>query len=110
MDRRIVDGRLSGSSRSGRELFTRLADLGMPVLAAGSSDWIVHPRDGRYSDDEAFFLDTIIETIIRQMRRDAETDSARLTTWANLRRAQIKTARLLFMARNMDFLVRVPDE
>lgn len=108
MDRRTVRGRPCGGSRTGRKLFARLSELGLPVLTAGRSDWFVHPRDGGYPDGEAVFLQAIIETIVRQMHQDAQIDPARLTAWADMRRAQIDAGRLTFLARNVDFLVRVP--
>src|SRR5579864_3474901 len=64
MDERIRYGRPAGESRTGRLLFHHLRNASAPVLAAGSSDWVVHPaRDGSYPADEAYFLRMILDTI-----------------------------------------------
>ena len=48
MDTRMTDGQPSGDSRTGRRLFHALRENGAEVLAAGSSDWVVHPVGGAY--------------------------------------------------------------
>jgi SAM-dependent methyltransferase len=44
-----------GGSQTGRQLFHAVQRAGGQVLAMGSSDWVVHPVNGRYPADEAFF-------------------------------------------------------
>src|SRR5579872_4073968 len=69
MDERIRYGRPAGESRTGRLLFHHLRNASAPVLAAGSSDWVVHPaRDGSYPADEAYFLRMILDTIRDALR------------------------------------------
>ena len=53
----MTDGQPSGDSRTGRRLFHALRACGAEVLAAGSSDWVVHPVGGAYLHDEAYFSD-----------------------------------------------------
>ena len=60
MDTRITDGQPSGDSRTGRKLFHALRGRRAEVLAAGSSDWVVHPVGGGYPADEAYFLGCIL--------------------------------------------------
>jgi SAM-dependent methyltransferase len=48
MDNRIIGGRLSGSSQSGRQLILHLLSAKLPLIAVGNSDWIVLPQDGGY--------------------------------------------------------------
>jgi hypothetical protein len=55
MDNRIIEGRSSGSSRSGRQLIQHLLPAKLPLIAVGNSDWIVFPQYGDYSRSEAFF-------------------------------------------------------
>ncbi len=107
MDRRTAGGRPAGASRTGRLLFDGLERHQMPILAAGSSDWIVCPRHGRYGEDDAFFLKIIIQTIHRQLRQDAKIDQNRLSRWVSERTTQIETGRLTLIARNFDFLATV---
>lgn len=104
MDQRTVGGRQAGASRAGRMLFDGLNRKKMPILAAGSSDWIVHPRKERYAEEDAFFLQMIVQTIHRQLQADAEIDQQRLSDWVNVRNAQLESGRLILIARNIDFL------
>ncbi|MBI5589733.1 MAG: methyltransferase domain-containing protein [Deltaproteobacteria bacterium] len=108
MDRRATRHGHTGTSRAARAMFSRLAALNLPILAAGGSDWLVYPRAGRYPADEAFFLDTIIDTIDRQLQQDPAVDPDRLAAWASRKHNRVKAGELIFMARNMDFLARGP--
>ena len=64
MDDRVRYGRSAGESRTGRHLFGHLRAAGAPPLSAGSSDWVVLAGpDGTYPDDEAYFLETILQTV-----------------------------------------------
>ncbi len=67
MGARRPSGRQSGSSRTGRLLFTALTRMGAEIIAAGSSDWVVFPRAAGYPDDEAYFLHYIIHTIHQEL-------------------------------------------
>ena len=108
MDQRTTNGRPAGSSRSGRELFSQLSKRHLSILAAGSSDWIVYPTVRGYLDNDAYFLQTILQTIHQELQRDNQLDPHRLDAWVARRQAQINATELIFMARNIDFLVKVP--
>ena len=100
-----MEKRLSGASRTGRRLLAYLQRPGLELLAAGSSDWVVHPRGGRYSGDEAFFLHAIIATVERQLAGENDPPSD-LADWADLRHRQIEAGELSFLARHLDLLAR----
>jgi hypothetical protein len=104
MDNRIIEGRRSGSSRSGRQLILNLLSAKLPLIAVGNSDWIVLPQRGGYTRGEAFFLETIVQTIQRQLQQDSAVDQHKLAQWAKHRIAQIAAGELIFMARNLDIL------
>jgi hypothetical protein len=106
MDERIRYGKRAGDSRAGRHLFGHLSAAGAAVLAAGASDWIVCPRDGRYEDDEAYFLHHIVHTIDEELRRDGAVDKTALAAWAALRHAQVKNGELVYIAHQIDLLGR----
>jgi hypothetical protein len=107
MDERIRYGRPAGDSRTGRHLFGHLRAGGAPVLAAGSSDWVVHAGpDGEYPADESYFLGRILDTI-----RDAlagRVDPAELAEWLDARRKQRAAGELLYIAHQLDVLGRAP--
>ncbi len=101
-----MEARLSGASRTGRRLLTFLQGPGLQLLAAGSSDWLVHPESDRYRDDEGFFLQAIIATVEQELAGKNCLPPLALHAWANRRRQQVGAATLTFFARHLDFLVR----
>jgi SAM-dependent methyltransferase len=110
MDERIRYGRPAGESRTGRHLFHHLRDAGAPVLAAGSSDWVVHPApDGSYPADEAYFLRSILNTIQEALRnRPDRVDPADLADWLTVRRRQLAAGELVYIAHQLDLAGRSP--
>ncbi|KJS03492.1 MAG: hypothetical protein VR65_00520 [Desulfobulbaceae bacterium BRH_c16a] len=99
-----MEARLAGASHTGRRLLTFLQRPGLELLAAGSSDWVIHPRSHRYVTDEAFFLHAIIETVERELKKNRRLPG--LAAWARLRHRQVETGELSFLARHLDLLVR----
>jgi hypothetical protein len=107
MDDRVRYGRSAGESRTGRHLFRHLHVAGAPPLSSGSSDWVVHARpDGTYRDGEAYFLDSILRTIQDALEdRIAATD---LADWMAVRRRQLASGELIYIAHQLDFAGRAP--
>jgi hypothetical protein len=104
MDQRVRYGRPAGESRAGRHLFGHLRAAGAPPLAAGPSDWVVHPLpDGTYPDDEAHFLGCILQTI-----EEAVPGAAGLDDWLAARRRQLSAGVLTYLAHQLDFTGRTP--
>lgn len=108
MDERITAGRRSGDSRSGRHLFGHLRQAGAQILAAGASDWVVHPSPQGYPGDEAYFLHHIIHFIEGSLAGRPELDPAHFSSWAAKRHAQIERGELVYIAHQLDFLGRAP--
>jgi SAM-dependent methyltransferase len=110
MDERIRYGRPAGESRTGRLLFHHLRDASAPALAAGSSDWVVHPaRDGSYPADEAYFLRGILGTIRDALRdRPDRVEPADLADWLAIRSRQLAAGDLVYIAHQLDFVGRSP--
>lgn len=102
MDRRLVQGRPSGDSLTGRHLLLALPPAGSQVLAAGASDWVVIPQVASYPADEAYFLACILQTIKAALAEFPGLDQARLQRWLELRRAQLARAELIFIAHQLD--------
>jgi hypothetical protein len=99
-----MEARLSGARRTGRRLFSFIQRPGLELLAAGSSDWVIHPRTAGYSDDERFFLHAIIETVEKELA--PKNSLPGLGAWARLRHQQVEDGQLSFLARNIDLLAR----
>ena len=107
MDERVVNGRFSGDSQTGRHLFQHIPQAGGQILAAGSSDWVVYPGPGGYPADEAYFLHFIIHTMQSALQGHPELDPARFAAWITERHAQIERRELTYIAHQLDFLVSV---
>ena len=108
MDERVTDGRPSGDSRAGRHLFQVLAENGLEILEAGSSDWVVFPRQGSYPADEAYFLHHILHFFEETIATRPEIDQARFLDWVQRRHAQVERGELVYLAHQFDFLARKP--
>jgi hypothetical protein len=107
MDQRVRYGRPAGESRTGRKLFGHLSSAGAPVLAAGSSDWVVHAGpDRRYPDDEAHFVECILQTV--QDALAGEIPAAALADWLAVRRRQLASGELVYLAHQLDVAGRAP--
>jgi hypothetical protein len=64
-----------------------------------SSSTTAVTREARLS-----FLETIVQTIQRQLQQDSAVDQHKLAQWAKHRITQITAGELIFMARNLDIL------
>jgi hypothetical protein len=100
-----MEMRLSGASHTGRRLLTFLQRPGLELLAAGSSDWVIHPRKAGYTVDETVFLHAIIQTVERELAKKNWPPPG-LAAWARLRHQQVGAGQLSFLARHLDLLVR----
>ncbi len=103
MDARITAGMPSGDSRTGRHLFTALPAAGFDILSAGSSDWIVFPKAGKYEAEEGYFLHFIVQTVTGALQESSVIDSGRLQQWGSERHQQIKNGQLTYIAHQLDF-------
>jgi SAM-dependent methyltransferase len=110
MDERVRYGRPAGESRTGRHLFHNLRAAAAPALAVGSSDWVVSAGpDGNYPGEEAYFLRSILGTIQNALRNRLDwVEPAHLTDWLGVRRRQLATGELVYIAHQLDFAGRSP--
>ena len=96
-----------GDSRTGRHLFRLLRSAGAQILAAGSSDWVVHPSNGKYPLDEAYFLHFILHFYEESLAGKPALDANAFSDWLKSRRNQIEQGELVLIAHQMDFLARI---
>jgi SAM-dependent methyltransferase len=104
MDTRRNQGRPSGSSRTGRQLFGGLQAAGARLIASGSSDWVVFPGPDGYPGDEAYFLHFIVDTIGRALHGHPELAGRRFQAWIDQRHRQIEARELIYITHQLDFL------
>lgn len=107
MDQRIVSGKTSGDSCTGRHLFTNLQACGAKLLDVGSSDWVVYAGLHGYPQDEAYFLHHIIHMIQTALEGSPDLDAQLLASWTRERHEQVDQAILVYIAHQLDFLGRI---
>jgi len=99
-----MEKRNSGASQTGRRLLAFLHELPeQTILAAGSSDWIIHPESNGYRLAEKLFLHTIIGMVERELAW-ANQQTAESMAWLHLRRQQVEDGALILLARHLDVL------
>jgi hypothetical protein len=100
--------RSGGDPCAGRHLLTGLPQEGVDVLAAGSSDWVIHAYDGVYPAKEATFLQFIVDTVADALAEDrgCGLDSRALAEWNEHRREGIENGDLVYIAHQLDVLGR----
>jgi len=103
MDKRAT----GGDSQTGRHMFGHLKNVGAQILAAGASDWVVHAVDGKYPTDEKFFLQFILHFFEETLTNHPGLDAKQFSDWLAKRRAQIERGELVYIAHQMDYLVKV---
>jgi hypothetical protein len=101
-----MDSRRPGACRTGRRLLTLLQGPGLELLAAGSSDWLVHPRNRQYREGEEFFLQAILATVEQELAGKNGPSPPGLGAWSGLRHRQLLAGELTFFARHLDLLAR----
>lgn len=108
MDTRLTSGQPSGDSRTGRRLFGQLRQAGYEILDAGSSDWVVFPRESGYPGDEGYFLHFIVNTIQQALWGHPQLEPGRFSEWISGRHTQITRGELVYIAHQIDFVGLVP--
>jgi len=96
-----------GDSHSGRHLIGHFKNEGANILAAGASDWVVHAVNGKYPSDEKFFLQFILHFFEETLTGHPELNAKQFLDWLNHRRVQIERGELVYIAHQMDYLVKV---
>jgi len=99
--------RTGGDSKSGRHMFNYLRDMSIQVISAGPSDWVVYGQDGKYQDNEEYFLNCILSFFEESLTGHGELNEDAFVKWTAKRREQIKHGELVYIAHQMDFLVKI---
>jgi hypothetical protein len=104
---KTMDTRPSGGdSRTGRKLFEHFRSLNAKIIAAGASDWVVHTIQGKYPAKEGYFLHFILNFFESSLKAHAELDAVEFENWLAKRHAQIEQGELVYIAHQIDFLVK----
>ncbi|MGZ8198132.1 MAG: hypothetical protein ACXWVP_07235 [Burkholderiales bacterium] len=104
MERRRVHGESTGGARSGRRLHTLLSEAGYDVIAYGSSDWNITPRERRYRDRDAVVLRALLSFMRAESERRSGIDRETLVRWHGERSAQLESGELGMIVHQLDIL------
>mgnify|MGYP005836205381 FL=1 len=106
MDDRLVNDKPNGGSRTGRRLFHALKLANFEVVEIGASDWVVFPHPDHYPADEAYFLHFILHFFEETIPKYPQINPIAFENWLRTRRSQIERGELMFMAHQLDYLVK----
>lgn len=96
-----------GGPTTGRTLLTALPDAGAAPVDAAASDWIVYARDnGAYPADEAYFLHHILHFVESELAGHPDLDADAFADWLRIRRDQIASGDLVYLAHQVDVLAQ----
>ena len=95
-----------GDNRTGRKLFEHIRSLNAEIISAGASDWVVHTTQGKYPAEEKYFLHFILNFFESSLKAHPGLDAAQFENWLAERHAQIERGELVYIAHQLDFLVR----
>lgn len=104
MERRRVDGKPTGGSRSGARLHASLLACGFVLLGYGSSDWNMTPERGGYRDQDTICLQAILECIRKEGAENGGFGDLELNHWFLDRLGAIHSGHLGLIAHQLDFL------
>lgn len=107
MDERGRQADTAPHSRTGRALLSLLPELGVEILAAGGSDWTVHPQGDSYPAREGEFLASLLDTVEHALRDRPELTADELDRWLETRRQQLDGAKLTLLTHQLDVCGRV---
>lgn len=106
MNRQAPEGPTGGSMAGQKMLSILQSGEGARIEGAASSDWIVHSTDGQYPNDEAYFLHHILHFFENELKNHSSIDQRKFQEWINTRRAQIESGVLMYIAHQIDVLIR----
>jgi hypothetical protein len=88
--------------QTGRRILSTLREGKSSLLKVGSSDWIVHSEETRYTDKEEYFLRSILQFIHDEIRQFAEISDDVLDEWIHRRKQQLEAGNLIYLAHQID--------
>jgi SAM-dependent methyltransferase len=102
--RNLALGIPDGEYCSGRKLAPVWQTCGGEVVSFGPSDWVICPKQGKYREEERHLLQSILNFVAQALRGYSELAPEEANFWIRERKRQLEDGRLIFVARNLDFL------
>ncbi len=108
MERNTLSSSPLPACMSGSRLLSTALKNKFTILSAGSSDWLIHPKNERYAEDDTLFMRAILETIWLELRDHKKVDQIFLKDWLSQRQKDLNERKLVFSAKNLDILLAPP--
>jgi SAM-dependent methyltransferase len=102
--RNLTLGIPDGEYYSGGKLAPVWQRCGGEVVSFGSSDWVIHPRQGGYHKQERYMLQSILNFVDQALNGSSELTPEEIDFWIRERKRQLENGELIFVAHNLDFL------
>jgi len=93
-------------SNTGRNLLSRFVDSESQILSVGSSDWVIYPPALGYDANTSYFLHYIINTVYEALTGRTGIDKQQLESWIRKRHEQVDNNKLVYIAHQIDYLVK----
>jgi SAM-dependent methyltransferase len=87
-----------GEYRCGRKLAPMWQRCGGKVSSLGSSDWVIYPRDGKYREEERYFLKSILNFVVQSLKGCSEIEPEDISYWSRERNSHLEKGELFFLA------------
>lgn len=101
---RLYHESMGDGVHSGRRLLTQLPAAGADIVAAGGSDWVVHPTADGYPGAEGYFLHHILHFVETELTGHPALSDEALVNWSETRHQQVERATLVYIAHQLDVL------
>lgn len=101
---RLYHESMGDGVHSGRRLLTQLPAAGADIVAAGGSDWVVHPTADGYPGAEDYFLHHILHFVETELTGHPALSDEALAEWSEMRHQQVERGVLVYIAHQLDVL------
>lgn len=108
MEARMACNRRTGGAKSGRRLLSAMQNVGLDVIAYGSSDWNITPIRGKYLDQDKTCVFYLLELLRKEGERQPSLDSRKLSHWFETRLGLTQQNRLGIIVHQLDILAKKP--
>lgn len=106
MERRRISGLAVGGAKCGRRLYQTIQQIGLDILAYGSSDWNIFPNNGNYRDDDQVILRYLLQWIFSEAEKNSSIDATNLNHWFQYRKQQLAERQLGIIIHQLDILAQ----
>jgi hypothetical protein len=101
---RLYHESMGDGVHSGRRLLTQLPAAGADIVAAGGSDWVVHPTADGYPGAEGYFLHHVLHFVETELQGHPALSAKALAEWSETRHRQVERGTLVYIAHQLDVL------